>query len=364
MTTKRILKLGVFGLSLLIAKTASAHEAYVLDKIYFWKEINSPYNLHALDALRDPHNLHITLAIVGGVLLLLVLNFIFRSSSWGYKFNRNLEKLSSLGPVFVRLTIAASFFFSAQSWSFLGPELALQSMPYAGILRVLLFAASFMIAAGFLTEVAAVATFFIFCLGFHVFGMYVATYLNYLGEIIVLILFGMRQWSVDRLLFGKLRRWVKWEKYGTSIVRVFYGLALAYAGLTVKFLHPDLTVKVVTEWHLTQFHWLFPSDPLLVTLGAGLAEMAIGIFIVLGFEMRLTVFISLIYITLSLIYFRELVWPHLMLYGISLNLLVQPEIFTLDHLMYEENRRAFWKLPFRAHGHSPLDGKSADKAVK
>lgn len=361
---KRVSTFAIFVAAVFAAKTASAHEAYVLDPNYFWKEINGPYSTHAWDALRDPHNLHITLGIVAGVLTLLALNFIFRATTWGDRLHHSIERLSPLGPIFVRAAIAASFFYSALSWSFLGPELTLQSMPYAGVLRAVLFAASFMIAVGFLTEVAAAATFIIFCLGFHVFGLYVATYLNYLGEIIVLLLFGMRQWSADRFLFGKLGHLVNWEKYGTSVVRVFYGLALAYAGLTVKFLHPDLTIKVVTEWNLTQFHWLFPSDPLLVTLGAGLAELAIGIFIVLGFEMRLTVFISLIYITLSLFYFRELVWPHLMLYGISLNLLVQPEVFTLDHLMYEENRKIFWKLPFRAHGHSPVDGKLSNKAVK
>ena len=198
---------------------------------------------------------------------------------------------------------------------------------------------------------AAAAGILIFIGSFFVYGPYVFTYLNYLGELVVLLLFGMRVFSVDRMLFGPLRRFAYFEKYETVIVRVMYGLALIYAGITVKLLHPDLTVTVVNTWHLTKFHWLFPSDPLLVTLGAGIVEMVIGLFIIFGFEMRLTVLISLFYITLSLLYFRELVWPHLLLYGISFNLMVQPEVFTLDHLLFKRHRKAksWWKRMFSAN---------------
>jgi uncharacterized membrane protein YphA (DoxX/SURF4 family) len=245
----------------------------------------------------------------------------------------------------VRITIALALFFSALSNSFLGPELHIGAFPYAYLVRALLFAISGMIAVGFMTELAAFAGVIIFLGSLFVYGPYVLTYLNYLGELIVLSLFGMRMFSIDGYLFGSLKRFVSFERYGTLIVRVLYGLALVYAAITVKLLHPDLTVTVVNSWNLTKFHWLFPSDPLLVTLGAGIVETVIGLFIIFGFELRLTVLISLFYITLSLFYFRELVWTHLLLYGISFNLLLQPETFTLDHLFFEEHRLSlkWWK---------------------
>ncbi len=193
----------------------------------------------------------------------------------------------------------------------------------------------FMILFGFMTELAAAIGIGIFISAFLVFGTYMFTYSNYLGEFIVLLLFGMRAFSIDTYLFGPLRRFHNFEKYETLIIRIMYGFALIYAAIVVKLLHPDLTTSVVTTWNLTQFHWLFPSDPLLVAFGAGIVECVIGLFIIFGFEMRLTVLISLFYITLSLLYFREMVWPHILLYGISFNLLVQPETFTLDHLFFE-----------------------------
>ncbi|MDE1975548.1 MAG: hypothetical protein KGI49_03515, partial [Patescibacteria group bacterium] len=331
-------------------------EAYVLPTDYFWAQLNGPPSAYALTALTRPADLRITIYVVLGVLVVYLLNFLFRRTRLGYWLHRAPERLSFMGPIFVRAAIAAAFFYSALSWSFLGPELSLNAMPLPWLMRGVLFAASGMIAFGFLTELAAAAALAVFTIGYWKFGLYLMTYFNYLGEMIVLVLFGMRKWSLDRLMFGALRRFPKFRDYETSIVRIFYGIALIYAAITVKFLHPAMTARVVTDWHLTQFHWLFPSDPLLVVLGAGLAEFAIGFFIMIGFEMRLTVIISLFYITLSLLYFRELVWPHLMLYGISLSLLVKPEVFTLDHYLFERERKKaaeagirWWKRPFLPH---------------
>ena len=58
----------------------------------------------------------------------------------------------------------------------------------------------------------------------------------------------------------------------------------------------------------------------------------IGLFVILGFAMRWTILISLAFITLSILYFQELLWPHFILYGISFSLLINSgDLFTLDH---------------------------------
>ncbi len=327
------------GAALALPAIASAHEAYVLPGGFFWEEMAKPPNLQAFNALKNPHDVAVTLEIIAAVFVVFFLNFLFRRSRAGVRCHKFLERFARWGPVMVRAAIAAAFFFGAQSGAFLGPELSLAQMPLAGFMRAGLYAASFMILFGVFTELAALIGFVIFSIGFFAFGSYLVTYLNYLGELIALLLFGARSWSLDGIFFGRLQNWRRnWEPYGTVIVRVFYGAALTFAGITVKLLHAPLTLRVIHDWNLTQFHWLFPSDPLLIVFGAGLAEAAIGIFIMFGFEMRLTVLISLFYITLSLLYFRELVWPHILLYGISLNLLVQPETFTLDKLLFNRKR--------------------------
>ena len=330
---------------------ASAHEAYVLPYDTFWDGMKQPFSAEAFDALKSPANVHVTIIIVLSVFVMLFLNFLFRMSRAGQKSHAFMERYARFGPHFVRIAVAASLFFSAASNTFLGPELHGSLFPYPHVLQITLYALGFMILLGFFTEIAAFVGMALFVCSLFIFGPYMFTYFNYFGEFFVLFLFGMRVYSMDKYLFGPLRRFKTFEKYETLLVRVFYGLALIYAAITVKLLHPELTVLVVTTWHLTQFHWLFPSDPLLVTFGAGVVETVIGLFIIFGFEMRLTVLISLFYITLSLLYFRELVWPHLVLYGISFNLLVQPETFTLDHIFYKHHRQiqAWWKRPFSPH---------------
>jgi hypothetical protein len=319
---------------------ASAHEAYVVPTAYFWTEMNKAPSLQALDAWRNPHDVWVTVCVVVSVLLLLAANFAVRRTGAGRALQTWFESFAKYGEHFTRAAIVAALFFSARSGAFLGPELPLSALPFPELARAGLYAASALTALGFLTELAGTIGLLLFGTGLGVFGAYTLTYLNYFGELLVLFLFGMRSFSLDGKLRGKLTGWqARWSPYASVIVRVCYGLALMYAAITVKFLHPELTEHVVTTWNLTQFHWLFPSDPTLVTLGAGLAEFAIGFFILVGFELRLTTLISLFYITLSLLYFRELVWPHLLLYGISFNMLVQPETFTLDHLLFSKRQR-------------------------
>ncbi len=354
-----ILPLVIFASILFPYHLILAHEAYVLPYDTFWSQIKQPLSSHAFDALKDPGNVHLTILIVLFVLFFLTLNFLFRRSNLGQKLATKIEKLAHFGPHFVRIAIASAFFFSAYTGTFLGPEIHGSLFPYPVILQASLYIISFMILIGFMTELTALIGIIIFLSSFVIFGSYIFTYLNYFGELVVLLLFGMRVFSIDKYLFGPLRRFQHFEKYETVIIRIFYGLALVYAAITVKLLHPGLTTEVVTTWNLTNFHWLFPSDPLLVTLGAGIVETVIGLFIIFGFEMRLTVLVSLFYITLSLLYFRELVWPHLLLYGISFNLLVQPEVFTIDHILFKHHRatKSWWKRIFAPH---TKHGKSND----
>lgn len=349
--------ISLFTGSLVGAKTALAHEAYVIPPQTFWDEMSRPFVSPDFGALNAGENLGITLIIVSAVFFGLLLNYFFRKSSFGQKFHQFFERFVFLGPHFVRFALAAALFFSAYTNTFLGPELPLDLFPFAILIRIILFVASFMIAFGFLTEMAALLALGIFILTGIVMGPYMVSYANYFGELLVLLLFGMRVFSIDTYIFGKLKHFRDLEKYETLIVRGFYGLGLIYAAITVKLLHPDLTLFVVNHYNLTQFSWLFPSDPMLVVLGAGIVEIVIGLFIIIGFEMRMTVLISLFYITLSLLFFGEQVWPHLILYGISLSLLVQPERFTIDHLLFKHHRKGlpWWKRVF--HAHTPI-GKS------
>jgi uncharacterized membrane protein YphA (DoxX/SURF4 family) len=44
----------------------------------------------------------------------------------------------------------------------------------------------------------------------------------------------------------------------------------------------------------------------------------IGVFFIIGFEIRFTALVFFGFLTLSLFYFGEVVWPHLILLGVNL----------------------------------------------
>lgn len=324
--------LGTF-LFLFVTKFAFAHEAYVLTRSEFDRGLMQT-TPNAFAPLVNPAYIGVSAVITFCVVLSYLLIILWSTTSWSQLLDTIVRKAQLVGPLIIRMAISASFFYAAQANSVLGPEVTLNSVPYGWVVRFLLYLVAVMVFFGFFTEIAGLIGLGIFLYITKFYGVYMITYLNYLGELCILFLFGSRFISFDRYFFGQKHWYKKIEKlrkFETPIIRVMYGLALLYAGYNIKFLHQSLTVEVYNQYHLKDF---FHADASFIAAGAGLSELAIGLFIVIGFAMRWTLLISLVFITLSLLYFHELIWPHLMLYGISFSLLINSgDFLTVDHYM-------------------------------
>lgn len=326
-----------------IIPTVYAHEAYVLTPEQFHQGllINTP---NPLSGLLDPSHFVLTVFITIAVILSYILVIFWSTTKPAEILDKFVRKLRVIGPILIRLAVSSSLIIGSLSGDIFGPELPISKFPHGMLMQGLLLLAGFMILLGIFTETAALIALLGFIYAIYHYGWYMVTYSNYLGEFIVLALFGSRFLSVDNTIFGRITLLKALEKYRsleTPIVRILYGLALIYAGYTIKFLHQNLSVLVYNEYHLQNF---FHSTATFIASGAGVSEVLIGLFIILGFAQRFTIAISLVFITLSLLYFRELVWPHFMLYGISLNLIINSaDNFTLDHLMIPWLRRLLHK---------------------
>ena len=314
----------------LFSSQAFAHEAYVLTSQEFSKGllVNSP---NPLGPLFDPSYLKISAVITFLVIISYFLAILWATTPIAKKLDGVVRKARVLGPFIIRIAISSSFFFAAQINSMLGPELSLSTVPGGDTIRLLLFVIAFMVLFGVFIEVAAFIGIILFIYLSNSYGIYMLTYLNYFGELLVLLFFGSRVMSFDKIFFGKKLWFKKMEKFREleiPIVRILYGLALIYAGWSVKFQHQELSVMVYNQYHLKDF---FHAQASFIAAGAGLSEILIGFFILIGFAMRFTIFISLIFITLSLIYFHEMLWPHLMLFGISFSLIINSaDKYTVD----------------------------------
>ncbi len=161
MKNLKILFLSLFGYFGAVG-VASAHEAYVLPYNTFWDGMKQPFSLQAFDSLKSPQNVHITLVIMAWTFFFLGLNFLFRRSDIGKRAHAFIERYAHLGQHFIRVALAVVFIFSALSNDFLGPELHGGLFPYPHLIQIALFTIGLMIAAGFLTELAAAIGLFIF----------------------------------------------------------------------------------------------------------------------------------------------------------------------------------------------------------
>jgi uncharacterized membrane protein YphA (DoxX/SURF4 family) len=164
------------------------------------------------------------------------------------------------------------------------------------------------------------------------------TYANYLGEAIAIYLLPYQHMSID-FLFTKKRtqaKRMKFERYSMPIARVLFGFSLLYTALTVKFMDTALSLDVVNHYNLTRF---FPFDPLFVVLGAALIELLVSLLIITGFLQRFTSVLFLAVMTLSLIFFKESVWPHYLLIGLGVGVFLhRPDVWSLDTRLAQESQ--------------------------
>ncbi len=93
-----------------------------------------------------------------------------------------------------------------------------------------------------------------------------------------------------------------------------------------------LSLDVVNRYHLTHY---FPFDPLFVVLGAALIEVTVALLYMAGLLQRFTTVIFLVFMSLSLIFFKESVWPHYLLIALGIGIFLhQPDKWALDRYLF------------------------------
>lgn len=304
-----------------VPMTVFAHENYVLTK----NEINTDLavtNVNVWSSLTDRGNLNVALAVAVGSAVGIIFYFLFQMSAAGEAFDARLQKLEPFGHVILRVALAASLLASAHFSSFLGPEIPLNSIFLGTFIKFALYILGVMMLFGLWSEITGVLSLIILLLATWVYKDYMVTYFNYFGEFIALIFFGSRVFSLDKLIYGAKKLSAKWHDYEVALIRITYGVSIMYPAITYKLLHPAVIVDIVNMYHINKFHWLFPHDPLLISLGTGLAQVAVGICLIFGFETRLNSFVTFVLLMMSVLFFKEAVWPHYVLLALCLYLII------------------------------------------
>jgi uncharacterized membrane protein YphA (DoxX/SURF4 family) len=319
--------------------TASAHEVYVLNATQIDHDLhdNSLNLLHAIDS---PNSLFWYLFFMFFAITTLTISFFVSFSKWGIKTTKLIEKYSRFAFPIIRVIFGISLIYSGHYHSLFGPELSLSQLHGANIWEGIMYLTGIVVILGLFTRIAAAVLLILFAVSVVTFHEYMLTYINYFGEILVLLIAGGEAFSLDNLIFRHAGLLTSKTAHAITvpILRITFAISLLYAALYVKFIHPALTYNVVMQYHLDK---LFHFEPLFVVLGMGCVELVIALLFLLGVNMRWNILFFAFWATLSLLFFGEAVWPHYILFGISIGLFLYGyDNYTLQKWLVTKAKKA------------------------
>ena len=314
-----------------LPRIVSAHEIYVLYPDEISKALGT-HSFNMLDVLRSNLTRFIFYAFLG-ILTVIFIFFISTIRFLERKLDSFLEKIRIYAPLIARVTVGLSFLAAAYYQATYGPELPIADIygRLSGIVTIILLIIGTLIIIGLFTRTAAFVALCMYSIAVHFHGIYMLTYINYFGEIIVLLFLGGHNFSLDKYIESKSTGTIKrkntlfshwWKKIcdfitprSFAIMRVFFGISLIYASVYAKVIYNNLALFTVYKYHLDM---IFHQEAHFLVLGAAIIELLIGLFFILGIEIRFTAFFLLCFLTASLLFFGEVVWPHIILIGLPI----------------------------------------------
>ncbi len=315
---------------------ASAHEVYVLTSNDIAVDTAAPAFDMAAVAQNDLYQFFFWVFV--GALIFFAVFFTSISQRLERRLNPLLLRLKSYAAPVARITVGLSFIAAAYYQATYGPELPLAAGfgAWAPFMTALLIAMGLSITLGIFTRIAAAVALGLFVLSVWKHGLYMLTYTNYLGELLILLILGAHHRVGPDMLFGTARSGVsgirrffrglasRFAPYSFMLLRITFGISLLYASLYAKILHNNLALQVASlplAGHTYPLAYYLGFEPHFLVLGAAIIEIVLAAFFILGIEIRFTSIFLLFWLSLSLWYFGETVWPHIILIGIPIALI-------------------------------------------
>jgi hypothetical protein len=321
-------------LAFIVPATAFAHEVYVLDPAQIAYGLATP-PFSEMDVVWGDFSQFLFWAFVSALAVFVVF-FVSILRPIEERLDPFFVRMRRFAAPVARITLALAFLAAAYYGALGGPELPLAGTfgAFAPLVRLALAGIGIALLVRVYVEIAALAALAIFGASLAVHGAYMLTYANYLGEIILFIILGAHHGA--RVRTGRevarsrrhqlgLSRYMepvakRLAPYSFAILRVAFGISLLYASVYAKILHNQLALLVadLPLGHAHSLAYVFGFEPHFLVLGAALIEIVIASFYILGIEIRFVSLFLLFWLSLSLVYFGESVWPHIILIGIPI----------------------------------------------
>lgn len=238
-----------------------------------------------------------------------------------------LEGYRDLVPWLLRISLGMPLVGAGFAGYYFSPAVEVEA-------RLLLVTLGFLLLFGVATRAVALVTVAAYLVMVPVYPRILLAN-EYVGGLLAVALLGGGRPSADQVLkrvadapgttYGRIdpvhdladslhRRVGPYERYLATLVRVTLGVTFLSLGVIEKLLQPGRALSVVDRYDLTA---VVPVDPGLWVVGAGLAEAAVGVALLLGLFTRAAAGVAFALFTLTLLALPDdPVLAHLSLYGL------------------------------------------------
>jgi uncharacterized membrane protein YphA (DoxX/SURF4 family) len=317
-----------------------AHEVYVLDRETIAQAMLTPSPNPFMAYIGNEYVFYLSGFIALVVVLTVFAATLFRA--FEKRADPVLYALKKYALPVARITVGLCFVAFALSGNLYGSEVFLSDAfgDTTWIMQALLLVLGIGATVGIYTRAIGVGMLLVYATALLVYGTYILTYTDFLGAALLLSILGGGLYSVDSLLNtreGLSRLTHALQPLAFPLLRICFGFGVVYASVYAKFLHSELALAVVNVHDLTRF---FPFDPLFVVLGALIIEFIAGLMVMFGVALRWALIFLAFWLTLSLVYFQELIWPHGILFGLAVALLLHGyDRYSLEGYFFKQNGR-------------------------
>jgi uncharacterized membrane protein YphA (DoxX/SURF4 family) len=301
--------------------SAFAHVRYILNQT----EINQ------IEAGQPPGHLAqadlLSLLFLVAMLALVAIQFLGAYQQQKGRFKgliMRLAKYSPYVPLLLRVLTGTFLVVSGYDFRLLAPEFGLPAGNIAPAIAGLEIVAGILLILGLFVKLAAIFIISLLGLAVETYGLHVLDHLELLGISVVLVTEGGVRYAVDgfllanRKVFSRIaRRLVKLKPFSMPALRITFGIAIIWLGLTEKLLAPELTAAAIAKYSLP----VFPSVDLFIFL-FGAFEIILGIHFLLGIFLRMISVIYLGLLVFAFFFFGESI-SHFPLFAVVLSILIR-----------------------------------------
>lgn len=225
-----------------------------------------------------------------------------------------LESYEDLVPWMLRLSLGILLIGAGATKTLITPVMEANSL-----ISNLEIIVGFCILLGFLMPVTILFGLFLYFFALNG-NIYYLGNLEILGALLGMLILANSRPGVDDILgLIKLNLFSKYRKFVPIILRVSIGVAFIYLGLWEKILNPHMSEYIVNTYNLNYY---IQVNSAIWVLGAGLIEILLGIFFLIGYKIRFTAVLSFLVLSLSFFFFAEEVYAHVTLFGVLSAILV------------------------------------------